>query len=144
MKRYIPLSLAVAVASAAADKPPMEHVLVTVPLHKQEAETALPVTVLTGDELRRIASSTIGDTLNGNPGLANASFGPAVGRPVIRGQQGARVMVLQNSTSSADVSGLSADHAVSVEPMLAESIEVLRGPSTLLYGGGAIGGVVNV
>ena len=144
MKRYIPLSLAVAVASAGADDLPMEHVLVTVPLHKQEAETALPVTVLSGDALRRIASSTIGDTLNGNPGLANASFGPGVGRPVIRGQQGARVLVLQNSTSSGDVSGLSADHSVSVEPMLAESIEVLRGPSTLLYGGGAIGGVINV
>jgi iron complex outermembrane receptor protein len=144
MKRTIPFSLAVAVASAAADQPPMEHVLVSVPLHKQTAETALPVTVLSGDELRRVASSTIGDTLNGNPGLANASFGPGVGRPVIRGQQGARVLVLQNSTSSGDVSGLSADHSVSVEPMLAESIEVLRGPSTLLYGGGAIGGVINV
>jgi iron complex outermembrane recepter protein len=144
MKRYIPLSLAVAVASAAAEKPPMEHVLVTVPLHKQEAETALPVTVFSGDELRRIAATSIGETLSESPGLANASFGPGVGRPVIRGQQGARVMVLQNSTPSADVSGLSADHAVSVEPMLAESIEVLRGPSTLLYGGGAIGGVINV
>ncbi len=144
MKRTIPFSLAVAMASAAADDLPMEHVLVSVPLHKQEAETALPVTVLSGDELRRVASSTIGDTLNGNPGLANASFGPGVGRPVIRGQQGARVLVLQNSTSSGDVSGLSADHSVSVEAMLAESIEVLRGPSTLLYGGGAIGGVINV
>jgi iron complex outermembrane receptor protein len=144
MKRYIPLSLAAAMASAAADQPHMEHVLVSVPLHKQEAETALPVTVLSGDELRRLASTTIGDTLNGSPGLANASFGPGVGRPVIRGQQGARVLVLQNSTSSGDVSGLSADHSVSVEPMLAESIEVLRGPSTLLYGGGAIGGVINV
>jgi iron complex outermembrane receptor protein len=122
----------------------MEHVLVSVPLHKQAAETALPVTVLSGDELRRMASTTIGDTLSGSPGLANASFGPGVGRPVIRGQQGARVMVLQNSTPSADASGLSADHAVSVEPLLAEGIEILRGPSTLLYGGGAIGGVINV
>jgi iron complex outermembrane receptor protein len=144
MKRTIPLSLAVAMASAAAEQLPIEHILVTVPLHKQKAETALPVTVLSGDELRRLASTTIGDTLNGSPGLANASFGPGVGRPVIRGQQGARVLVLQNSTSSGDVSGLSADHSVSVEPMLAESIEVLRGPSTLLYGGGAIGGVINV
>ena len=144
MKRYIPLSLAVATASAVAQQPPMEHVLVSVPLHKQAAETALPVTVLSGDELRRMASTTIGDTLSGSPGLANASFGPGVGRPVIRGQQGARVMVLQNSTPSADASGLSADHAVSVEPLLAEGIEILRGPSTLLYGGGAIGGVINV
>lgn len=144
MKPYISLALAVAAAGAAAESPPMEHVLVSVPLHKKTAETALPVTVLTGDDLRRAAASTIGDTLNSTPGLANASFGPGVGRPVIRGQQGARVKVLQNGTSSADASNLSADHAVSVEPMLADSIEVLRGPATLLYGGGAIGGVINV
>jgi iron complex outermembrane receptor protein len=82
--------------------------------------------------------------LAASPGLSNASFGPAVGQPVVRGQQGARVSVLQNSLSSADAANISADHAVSVEPLLADSVEVLRGPSTLLYGGGAIGGVVNV
>jgi iron complex outermembrane recepter protein len=144
MKRLIPLAVAVAAANSAAEQLPMEHVLVSVPLHKKTAETALPVTVLSGDDLGRAAASTIGDTLSNTPGLANASFGPGVGQPVIRGQQGARVTVLQNGTSSADASNLSADHAVSVEPLLAQSIEVLRGPSTLLYGGGAIGGVVNV
>lgn len=145
MKRFMPLALAVAgVNAAVAEQPPMEHMLISVPLHKQTAQTALPVTVLSGDELRRAAASTIGDTLNNAPGLANASFGPGVGQPVIRGQQGPRVTVLQNGTSSADASNISADHAVSVEAMLADSIEVLRGPSTLLYGGGAIGGVVNV
>ncbi|PLW69206.1 TonB-dependent receptor [Pseudohalioglobus lutimaris] len=144
MKRFIPLAVAVAAANSAAAQSELEHVLVSVPLHKKTAETALPVTVLSGDELRRVAASSIGDTLSNTPGLANASFGPGVGQPVIRGQQGARVTVLQNGTSSADASNLSADHAVSVEPLLADSIEVLRGPSTLLYGGGAIGGVVNV
>ena len=123
---------------------PIEHVLVSVPLHKQASRTALPVTVLTGDELRAAATSTIGDTLANQPGLANASFGPAVGQPVIRGQQGPRVSVMQNSIKSADASNISADHAVSIEPLLADSVEVLRGPATLLYGGGAIGGVVNV
>jgi iron complex outermembrane receptor protein len=122
----------------------MEHVLVSVPLHKTSAETALPITVLTGEKLQREVAATLGDTLNTTPGLANASFGPGVGQPVIRGQQGARVTVLQNGTRSADASSLSGDHAVAVEPMLADSIEILRGPSTLLYGGGAIGGVVNV
>ena len=131
MKRILPVAMAAVTASAAAQQPVMEHVLVSVPLHKKTAETALPVTVLTGDDLRRAAASTIGDTLNSTPGLANASFGPGVGQPVIRGQQGARVTVLQNGTSSADASNLSADHAVSVEPMLADSIEVLRGPATL-------------
>lgn len=144
MKRLLPLAVAVAAATAAAESPPMEHVLVSVPLHKKTAETALPVTVLSGDELRRAASATLGDTLSNTPGLANASFGPGVGQPVIRGQQGARVTVLQNGTSSADASNLSADHAVAVEPLLADSMEILRGPGTLLYGGGAIGGVVNV
>ncbi|GAB3285323.1 TonB-dependent receptor [Parahaliea aestuarii] len=145
MNRILPLALAVAGANAAvAEQLPLEHVLVSVPLHKQTAETALPVTVLSGDDLSRAAAATIGDTLNNTPGLANASFGPGVGQPVIRGQQGPRVTVLQNGTSSADASNISADHAVSVEAMLADSIEILRGPSTLLYGGGAIGGVVNV
>ncbi|MEP5568186.1 MAG: TonB-dependent receptor [Halioglobus sp.] len=144
MKRITPLAVAVAAATAAAEPLPMEHVLVSVPLHKKTAETALPVTVLTGDDLTRAVSGTIGDTLSNTPGLANASFGPAVGQPVIRGQQGPRVTVLQNGTRSADASNISADHAVAVEPVLADSIEVLRGPSTLLYGGGAIGGVVNV
>ncbi len=122
MKRFIPLAVAVAAANAVAEQSPMEHVLVSVPLHKKTAETALPVTVLSGDELKRVAASTIGDTLSNTPGLANASFGPGVGQPVIRGQQGARVTVLQNGTSSADASNLSADHAVSVEPLLADSI----------------------
>ena len=144
MRILTPVALAVASATAVAQQPPMEHVLVSVPLHKKSAETALPVTVLSGDELRRAASATIGETLGQSPGLASASFGPGVGQPVIRGQQGPRVTILQNGTSSADVAGLSGDHAVSVEPLLADSIEILRGPSTLLYGGGAIGGVVNV
>ena len=149
MKRLTPLAVAVATATAAiplvaSEQLPMEHVLVSVPLHKQEAETALPVTVLSGDELTRKVASTIGETLANSPGLANASFGPAVGQPVIRGQQGPRVTILQNGTSSADASNISADHAVAVEPVLADSIEVLRGPATLLYGGGAIGGVVNI
>ena len=144
MKRLLSLAVAVASVSVSADEPPMEHVLVSVPIHKKEAETALPVTVLTGEELQRQAATSIGETLGNVPGLANASFGPGVGRPVIRGQQGPRTVTLQNGTLSADASSLSPDHAVTVEPLLADSIEVLRGPSTLLYGGGAIGGVVNV
>ena len=131
-------------AAVMSDNGQLEHVLVSVPIHRKEAETALPVTVLSGEELWKKSANTLGETLSSSPGLANASFGPAVGQPVIRGQQGARVTVLQNSTTTADASNISADHAVSAEPILAESIEILRGPSTLLYGGGAIGGVVNV
>ncbi len=127
-----------------AEDLPLEHVLVTVPVHKSQASTALPVTVLSGDELHKKVASSIGETLNGSPGLASASFGPGVGQPVIRGQSGPRVQVLQNGLRNFDAASLSADHSVAVEPMLADRIEVLRGPATLLYGGGAIGGVVNV
>lgn len=122
----------------------IEHVLVSVPLHRTEAETALPVTVLDSEQLRQQAGKSLGATLDGMPGLASASFGPGVGQPVIRGQAGPRVRVLQNGIASADAATVSADHAVAVEPLLADSVEVLRGPATLLYGGGAIGGVVNV
>src|SRR5690606_34425223 len=122
----------------------IDSVIVSAPLHKTAAETALPVTVIGSDELQQRASGSIGAMLDNSPGLANASFGPGVGQPVIRGQAGPRVKVLQNGVASADAASVSADHAVAVEPLLAESVEVLRGPATLLYGGGAIGGVVNV
>ncbi|AQA17143.1 ligand-gated channel protein [Halioglobus japonicus] len=144
MKRLICLAVAAASASVAAEDRTLEHVLVSVPIHKQEADTALPVTILSGDELRRQAATTIGETLGNRAGIANSTYGPGVGRPVIRGQQGPRAITLQNNILSADVSSLSPDHSVNVEALTAESIEVLRGPSTLLYGGGAIGGVVNV
>ena len=144
MKRLMLFAAVLGAARAAAEQLPMEHVLVSVPIHKKTAETALPVTVLSGEALQRQAAATIGETLGNKPGIASASFGPGVGRPVIRGQQGPRALTLQNGMLSADVSSLSPDHGITVEPLLAESIEVLRGPATLLYGGGAIGGVVNV
>ena len=89
-------------------------------------------------------ANTLGDTLQGQLGVHSASFGPGVGQPVIRGQSGKRVQVLQNSIFVADAANLSPDHANGIEPLLADSIEVVRGPATLLYGSGAIGGVVNV
>jgi iron complex outermembrane receptor protein len=104
---------------------------VSVPIHKKTSETALPVTVLSGEALRRAVASNITETLNGMPGIASASFGPGLGRPVIRGQQGARAITLNNGIAATDVSSLSPDHAVSVEPMLAESIEVLYSKQTV-------------
>ena len=108
------------------------------------SESAKPVTVLSGEELQTKMSKTIGDTLKNELGITSQSFGPGVGTPVIRGQSGPRVRVLQNSVGNNDVSSLSPDHANAVNPISAERIEVLRGPSTLLYGNGAIGGIVNV
>ncbi|MGI9322383.1 MAG: TonB-dependent receptor, partial [Pseudomonadales bacterium] len=122
----------------------MEELVVSAPFHKTQAETALPVGILSGDDLRRIVNRSLGKTLAGQLGVHNASFGPGVGLPIIRGQSGPRVQVLQDGTGIADASRLSPDHVNGIDPTLAERIEVIRGPATLLYGNGAIGGVVNV
>ncbi|KJV07058.1 TonB-dependent receptor [Methylocucumis oryzae] len=122
----------------------LEPVIVTSPLQLKLSESAMPVTVLSDDELRIKSGHSIGETLKNELGISSQSFGPGVGTPVIRGQAGPRVRVLQNGIGANDMSAISPDHATSVEPILAERIEVLRGPATLLYGSGAIGGVVNV
>ena len=119
-------------------------VITSTGLKQATSKSARPVTVLSGDGLRTKVGQTIGDTLKNEPGITSQSFGPGVGTPVIRGQSGPRVRVMQNSLGNNDVSALSPDHANGVNPIIAERIEVLRGPSTLLYGNGAIGGVVNV
>ncbi|QKX16930.1 TonB-dependent receptor [Microbulbifer sp. YPW1] len=123
----------------------IEEVNVTVsPLAKPADAVAAPVSVLKGDELRKAASATLGQTLNSQLGVANASFGGGVGLPVIRGQSANRVKVLNDNLDVADASNTSSDHAASIEPLLANNIEILRGPAALRYGSGAIGGVVNV
>jgi len=123
----------------------LEEVLVTAnPLNRAADDLSQSATVLQGEALRQQLASSLGETLARMPGLSNASFGENVGRPVIRGLQGSRVGVLNNSLSVSDASSISQDHAVSVEPFLADQIEVLRGPATLLFGSGAIGGVVNM
>jgi len=104
----------------------------------------VPAQQLSGAALTQRQGSTLGETLDNLPGIANSSFGPNVGRPIIRGMDGDRIRILQNSGANMDVSGLSNDHAVPIDPLTTERIEVLRGPATLLYGGSAIGGVVNV
>lgn len=122
----------------------LDEIIVTAPLPVSKADASSPVTVLSDDELRLKTGHSIGDTLKNELGISSQSFGPGVGTPVIRGQAGPRVRVLSNGIGANDVSAISPDHATSVEPLLAERIEVLRGPATLLYGSGAIGGVVNV
>ena len=127
-----------------ASESAIEEIIVSSPLHRGEAETVLPVNVISDDELRRKLRATLGQTLGEEAGVSFASFGPGVGQPVIRGQGAPRVMVLANNMPVADASNTSQDHANAIEPVLADRIEVLRGPSTLLFGSGAIGGVVNV
>ena len=103
-----------------------------------------PVTSLSGGALVRARESTLGETLANQPGITSSHFGAGASRPVIRGMDGPRVKILSDGAEVQDASTISPDHAVAFEPMLAERIEVLRGPSALAYGGGAVGGVVNV
>ena len=100
--------------------------------------------VLSAEELTRELRPTIGETLARQPGVSATSFGPNASRPVLRGFQGERVRVLTDGIGSLDASNTSTDHAVAINPLTAERIEVLRGPSALLFGSAAIGGVVNV
>ncbi len=122
----------------------IEEIIVTAPLHKARSETVYAVDVLAGDALAEEAAATIGEVLTARPGISSASFGPAVGVPVIRGQGANRVRVLTGSLGLFDAADLGPDHAVAADPLLVERIEVIRGPATLLYGSGAIGGVVNL
>lgn len=100
--------------------------------------------VITAAELTRELRPTIGETLARQPGVSATSFGPNASRPVLRGFQGDRVRVLTDGIGSLDASSTSVDHAVAINPLTAERIEVLRGPAALLFGSAAIGGVVNV
>ncbi|MBK1689156.1 membrane receptor protein [Rubrivivax gelatinosus] len=130
-------------AAAQSAPTPVERIVITGnPLGSER--TTQPVSVLAGDELVLRRGSTLGDTLDALPGVSQTGFGPNASRPVIRGLDGDRLRVLDNSGSTLDASALSYDHAVPLDPLVATGIEVLRGPAALLYGGNAVGGVVNV
>lgn len=106
--------------------------------------TTVPVSNLGRADLLERGQSTLGETLDGLPGVSSTYFGPNASRPIIRGLDGERIRVLNNSASSLDVSALSDDHAVPLDVLSTDRVEVLRGPAALLYGGSAVGGVVNV
>ncbi|HEY1103439.1 MAG TPA: TonB-dependent receptor plug domain-containing protein, partial [Burkholderiaceae bacterium] len=136
------LALAPGLAAAQQAGPSLREVTVT----GNPLGTGLiaPASQLSGDALTLRRQSTIGETLDGLPGVSSTYFGPNASRPIIRGLDGDRIRVLQNSGASVDASGLSFDHAVPVDPLVVERAEVLRGPGALLYGGSAVGGVVNL
>lgn len=108
------------------------------------SDMTTPATVLEGDALVRRREATLGETLSSEPGITSSHFGAGASRSIVRGMDGPRVKVLSDGAELHDASTISPDHAVVSEPMLATQIEVLRGPSALVYGGGAVGGVVNV
>lgn len=113
-------------------------------ISQTESEVVRPVAVIEGAQMEQRRAGTIGEAMDGLPGISNADFGPGVGRPVIRGLQGSRIAVLEDGARVSDVSGEGADHAVASSTLRADSVEIIRGPATLLYGSGATGGVVNV
>lgn len=128
------------------DKPlELEPVVVTAdPLGALDKHIARPVTVLRAERLFNKDRRNIGETVADEVGVTSSDFGPNVGRPIIRALSGPRVRVLEDGIDSLDVSTVSVDHGVTIEPIFADQIEIFRGPATLLYGSGASGGIVNV
>lgn len=114
------------------------------PEARDQFESYQPTSVLAGQELTKELEATLGATLERQPGVAERSFGPGPARPVIRGLDGDRVLILEDGLRVGDLSSQSGDHGVTVNPAAASRIEVVRGPATLLYGANAIGGLVNV
>ena len=141
MKPYLLATLAAAVVPAWAQQDTQTVIVTGNPL--RSTELATPSSVLSGKGLVMRRGGSLGETLDGLLGLSSSYFGPNANRPVIRGQDGDRIRVLSNAGAALDASSLSFDHAVPIDPLVVERIEVLRGPAALMYGGSAVGGVVN-
>ena len=114
------------------------------PFDRPANELSLPWSIIHSGQLDKIQGGTLGETLGWEPGISSTHFTAGASRPVIRGQEGQRVRVLSNGLGTQDMSGTSPDHALNVDPLLIDQIEILRGPANLLYGGNAIGGAINV
>jgi iron complex outermembrane receptor protein len=140
------LSALTTLSFAQTTEPKIQSIVVTAsPFSSNDGDQILsPAKVLAGDELRDKLGGSLGDTLSGELGVSTSAFGAGASRPIIRGMDGSRVKILQNGMAVSDVSGLSNDHAVATDGPTAKQIEILRGPAALLYGSGAIGGLVNV
>lgn len=144
-RRRLALAVVAACSSgAAAAQHDLEEVIVTgTPREQDASELAQSVTVVSEETLDRVGGPNLGETLEGQLGVSASYFGAGASRPIIRGLAGARVRMMEDGVDSMDVSTVSADHAVGIDPLVAEQIEIFRGPTTLLYGSGAVGGVVN-
>ena len=135
----------VAAAQTAPRSAQLDEVIITgTPFGVTDRASLLAVEVLNEEDLAVAPASTLGDLVNGLPGVRSTNFAPGASRPVIRGLSGPRVQVLTNGLGMIDASSVSPDHQVAVDPAEARRIEIVRGPSTLVFGGSAIGGVVNI
>jgi len=150
--RYVSLFALIAAAPSLAQATRDEHgdhvgdadLVVTAIIARNQADILAGTSIVSSEELARDLRPTIGETLSRQAGVSATSFGPNASRPVLRGFQGERVRILSDGIGSFDISNTSADHAVVINPLTADRIEVLRGPAALLFGSSAIGGVVNV
>ena len=142
------LSAAIAACSGAEAHPAVkvDKVVVTAfPFSDQdELQSVQPAVVVGKEALVRDRAASLGDTLSTQAGVQSSAFGPGASRPIIRGLDGPRIKTAENGVGTLDVATISPDHAVSSEVLGARQIEILRGPATLLYGSGAIGGLVNI
>lgn len=142
--RLTPLATALLLAAPAHAAESLElqpQVITANPLGSDQLAT--PTTVLEGDALTLEQKGSLGETLNKQPGVSSSYFGPGASRPIIRGMDGDRIRILRNGVGALDASSLSYDHAVPLDPVNVDRVEIVRGPAALLYGGSAIGGVVN-
>ncbi|MEO6699499.1 MAG: TonB-dependent receptor [Paraperlucidibaca sp.] len=138
------LASSMSMANTPEAQPLLEITITASPLGRTADELVQPIAVLSGEDLASKKRGGIGETLANEPGISSGDFGAGASRPVIRGQSGPRVDVLANGISAMDVSALSPDHAVTINPLIARQIEIIKGPASLLYGSSASGGVVNV
>ena len=123
----------------------IEEVVVTSSIiGKSASEIVDPIHILSSDDISTEATQSLGETVDDLLGVSTADYGSAVGQPIIRGMSGSRVKILDNGIVNRDVSGLGADHFNDIDLGNAQQIEVVRGPSSLLYTNGAIGGIINV
>ena len=139
----VAMGLLLCTAGASAQNAAVSEVVITGNPLGSEARVT-PASSLSGLQLLERGQSTLGETLNQLPGVSSTYFGPNASRPIIRGLDGDRIRVLNNSAATLDASALSYDHAVPLDVLSTERIEVLRGPAALQFGGSAVGGVVNV
>ncbi len=141
-------AMTLAVSAAWAQTAPLTTLPATTvtgsPVGSDTFDLAVPTLGLEGQQLRLRMQNTLGETLTTEPGMSSTYFGPNASRPTIRGLDSGRVQILRNGAQSLDVSTLSYDHDVPMEPITIDRVEVIRGPAAVLYGGSAIGGVVNV
>ena len=132
-------------ADEAAHGATVDEIIVTAhPLSEIDEHIIAPVQVLSREELKTRSVRNLGETIANEPGVASSDYGTGVGQPVIRGLGGSRVKTLENGLSTMDVKNVGADHAVGAESLLAQQVEIFRGPAALLYGSGASGGIVNI